>query len=165
MNLCAGDIPVQADRGYEAPGGADPDSFESALAEMEGAVVESCAAHSEWPARIAAGINGAIEFAISNPAVARKLAIDSRAVGPQEGSIYPEMVQRLAALLGAGAPRSERLPASSDESIVWVIVAIISCHVRSGTVDSLGDGDPDLVFLALLPYVGFADACRWSATL
>jgi hypothetical protein len=165
MNLCAGDIPVQADRGYRGPERPDSDSFESAIAEIEGAVVESCAAHSEWPARIAAGINGAIEFAISNPAVARKLAVDSRAVAPPEGSTYPEMIQRLSALLGAGAPRSERLPASSDESIVWVIAAIVSCHVRSGTVDSLAEGDPDLVFLALLPYVGFAEACRWSATL
>lgn len=163
MNLCAGNSPVQADLGYEAPRSVDPGAFESAIAEMESAVVAACAAHTEWPARIAAGINAAIEFAISNPAAARTLAIDSRAVEPREGSVYPEMIQRLATLLGTGAPRAERLPASSDESIVWVIAAIVSCHVRAGTVDSLGDGDPDLVFLALLPYVGFAEACRWSS--
>jgi hypothetical protein len=127
--------------------------------------VASCEAHTEWPARIAAGINAAIEFTISNPAAARTLTIDSRVSEPREGSVYSEMIQRLAALLAAGAPRSERLPGSSDESIVWVIAAIVSCHVRAGTVDSLGDTDPDLVFLALLPYVGFAEACRWSSTV
>ena len=75
------------------------------------------------------------------------------------------MIKRFAALLADGAPRSERLPASSDESVVWVIAAIVSCHVRAGTVDLLGDSDPDLVFLALLPYVGFAEACRWSSAV
>lgn len=165
MNLCAEDIPVQAERDYEAPRTLDPDALESVLADMESAIVASCATQSEWPARIAAGINAAIEFTIANPVAARKLAVDSRAVELREGSVYPEMIQRFAALLGAGAPRSERLPASSDESIIWVIAAIVGCHVRAGTVDSLAEGDPDLVFLALLPYVGFAEACRWSATL
>jgi hypothetical protein len=132
---------------------------------MERAVVESCDEHAEWPARIAAGINSAIDFMVANPAAARALAAKSRS-GEEEGDAgYVEMIDRFAGLLGAGAPRSERLPASSDESIVTLIAAIVSCHVRAGTVEALSSRDPDLVFLALLPYVGFAEASRWSMTL
>ena len=161
MNLCAEDTAAQADLGYGGPRVAG-DTFGSAIARMERAVVESCDEHAEWPARIAAGINSAIDFMVANPAAARAVAVQSRS-GEEEGDAgYVEMIDRFAGLLGAGAPREERLPASSDESIVSLIAAIVSCHVRAGTVDALSNRDPDLVFLALLPYVGFAEACRWS---
>ena len=161
MNLCAEDVAAQADLIYEEPRAAG-DTFGSAITRMKRAVVESCDAQAEWPARIAAGINSAIDFMVANPAAARALAVQSRS-GEEEGDAgYVEMIDRFAGLLGAGAPREERLPASSDESIVTLIAAIVSCHVRAGTVDALSNRDPDLVFLALLPYVGFAEACRWS---
>ena len=164
MNLCADDMAAQADLVYGGPRAAG-DTFGSAIARMERAVVESCDEQAEWPARIAAGINSAIDFMVANPAAARALAAKSRS-GEEEGDAgYVEMIDRFAGLLGAGAPRAERLPASSDESIVTLIAAIVSCHVRAGSVEALSSRDPDLVFLALLPYVGFAEACRWSATL
>jgi hypothetical protein len=164
VNLCADDTAAQADLVYGGPRVA-ADTFGSAIARIERAVVESCDEHAEWPARIAAGINSAIDFMVANPAAARVLAVKSRS-GEEEGDAgYIEMIDRFAGLLGAGAPRSERLPASSDESIVTLIAAILSCHVRAGTVDALSNRDPDLVFLALLPYVGFAEACRWSTAL
>ncbi len=165
MNLCAEDTAVRVELGLGGRGTGDADAFETAASDLEAAVSAACGTHDEWPARIAAGINATIEFAIDNPAAARALTVDSRAVERQEGSGYPEMIARFAALLGSGAPRAEALPASSDASVVWVIAAIVCRHVRSGTIESLADGDPDLVFLALLPYVGFAEACRWSAAL
>jgi hypothetical protein len=164
VNLCADDAAAQGDLVYGAPRAAGG-TFGSAIARMERAVVESCDEHAEWPARIAAGINSAIDFMVANPAAARTLAVQSRS-GEEEGDAgYVEMIDRFAGLLGAGAPRAERLPASSDESIVTLIAAIVSCHVRAGTVDALSNRDPDLIFLALLPYVGFAEACRWSTSL
>ena len=128
-------------------------------------MVASCGRHEEWPARVAGAIGGLIDFLVANPGAARALAIDSRAGDAEDDGDYLEMIARFAALLGGGAPRSERLPASSDRSVVSVIAAIVSCHVRAGTMETLGEGDPDLIFLALLPYVGFAEACRWSASL
>lgn len=164
MNLCADDTAAQAGLVYGGPRSAG-DTFGSAITRMERAVVESCDEQAEWPARIAAGINSAIDFMVANPAAARALAVQSRSSQEEGDAGYVEMIDRFAGLLGAGAPREERLPASSDESIVSLIAAIVSCHVRAGTVEALSNRDPDLVFLALLPYVGFAEACRWSTTL
>ena len=114
MNLCAEDIAVEAS-GSDTRGrtSAESDTFESAIARIEQAVVESCGRHEEWPARIAGGIGAAIDFLIANPAAARALAIDSRSARRDDAD-YLEMIARFAALLGDGAPRSERLPASSD---------------------------------------------------
>jgi hypothetical protein len=164
MDICVGEMPALGEVGYEGSK-ADLHAFDEAVEQIESAVLASCDGHTEWPARIIAGINAAIEFMVANPGATRALAIDSRAGVSEGGSGYPGMIGRFAGLLGAGAPRSERLPASSDESVISVIAAIVSRHIRAGTVESLRKGDPDLVFLALLPYVGFAEACRWSATL
>jgi hypothetical protein len=162
MNLCAEDTVVRADLEY---GGARAggDTVGSAIAQMESAIVDSCDEHAEWPARIAAGVNSAIDFMVANPAAARALAVRSRCSEEEGDAGYVEMIDRFAGLLGAGAPHAERLPASSDESVVSLIAAIVSCHVRAGNIEALSNRDPDLVFLALLPYVGFAEACRRSA--
>ena len=160
MNLCAEEIAAQPDGRR-----TEPDTFESAIERIERAVLASCEGHAEWPSRVSAGIRAALDFLIANPGAARVLAIDSRSAGPELDTDYVEMIGRFATLLGDGAPRSARQPASSDRSVVTVITAIVTCHIRAGTVESLRAGDPDLVFLALLPYVGFAEACRWSSTL
>jgi hypothetical protein len=167
VNVCAEQIAVGGDLGKETRAAAAAD-FESAIARIESAVVDACDQALDWPARIAAGIAAALDFMVADPAAARALTIDSRSAGTggtgQDGD-YAEMIGRFAALLGADAPRSDRLPGSSDRSVVSVIAAIVSCHVRAGTVEQLGKGDPDLVFLALLPYLGYAEASRWSGTL
>jgi len=163
MNLCADDTTVGAEVGYGASR-RHTNSFETVFAEVEQVMMGACAEEQEWPAQIARGITAAIDFLAENPRAAKTLTVDSRS-GAGEQSDYPAMIGRFAALLGDSAPSSQRLPASSDHSVVAVIAAIVSCHVRAGTIDSLSEGDPDLVFLALLPYAGFAEASRWSASV
>jgi len=163
MNVCV-DMPVGPEiLGEGRRAGAD--GFESAIARIERAVAGSCARQSEWPASVAAGLEAAIEVLIADPGAARALATDHRSGLPEHQAGYEQMIDRFARLLAQAAPPADRLPGSSDRSIVTVIAAVVSCHVRAGTIDSLADGDPDLVFLALLPYLGFAEASRWSAVL
>ncbi len=137
-------------------------SFAEAVSGIETAVVGSCDAHEEWPARVVAGITAAVDFVSSEPVAARALAIDARSEEP-DGAAYHQAIDRFAHLLGAGAPRPERLPASTDRSVVSVIASVISCHIRTGTTRVLSAGDPNLIFLALLPYMGFDEATRWSS--
>lgn len=163
MRAYAEDQSAHGSTGFEGRR-SDPTELEAAIAELEAAVVESCDAGAEWPARVTAGIEAAVGFVAANPGAARTLTVDSRC-RPEGEAGYPQLIERFAGLLGAGAPRSDRLSASSDESVVSLIAGIVSCHIRAGTVDALVDGDPDLVFLALLPYVGFAEASRRSSAL
>ena len=166
VKLSSVDSPAKRDPSYDERVSVEPqtETFEAAIAAIEAEVLVSCAQHAEWPARIAAGIRAALDFAVANPRAARTLMIDSRSGEPEAGN-YLQMIGRFTQLLGEGAPQEERLPASSDEAVVCAIATIVSYHVRTGTVDRLREGDPDLVFLALLPYVGFAEASRWSRSL
>jgi hypothetical protein len=168
-----GDRPLQFGPSHDEPLSVEtqtplrethPYSFETAVDELESAVVAPCEPELEWPARIAAGIRAALAFAAANPAAARALTVDSRLDESGEGDDYVRMIGRFAALLGESAPPAERLPASSDKAVVSAIAMIVSHHVRAGTAERLSQEDTDMIFLVLLPYVGFHEASRWSAS-
>jgi hypothetical protein len=171
LNLRTEDLPVEFESSHAEPLSFDPDppprarayDFDAAAAAVEAAIQEHCEPELEWPARIAAGIRAALAFAVANPEAARALMVDSRADDSDETGDYLRMISRFAELLGQGAPQEQRLPASSDRAVVSAVATIVSSNVRAGTVDSLLRGDTDIIFLVLLPYVGFEEASRWSS--
>lgn len=77
-------------------------------------------------------------------------------------SPYEGIVQRLADLIAATAPTDSRLPGSTDEALVAGIIGLVGDHLRIGHTEALERLRPDLVLLALLPYLGFDEACRWA---
>jgi hypothetical protein len=164
MNVCLEGNPAGTN-GLGEGRRAGAAAFESAIARIERAIADSCAERLQWPDRVAAGLEAAIEFLIANPGSARALVGDRHSGLPDLDVLYDGMVGRMALMLSSGAPAPGPLPASSARSTVRVIAAVVGCHIRAGTIDSLAKRDPDLVFLALLPHLGFAEASRWAAEL
>lgn len=141
--------------------GPREEAFPRALDDLETAVLEACSAEVEWPARVAAGVCAGVDFAIANPGIARDLAIDPASdVGYL--SRYERVVGRLAGFIRVVAPSEARLPASTDEALIAGIVGVVGDHLRVGRLDRLAELRPELVLLALLPYLGFAEARRWA---
>ena len=171
LNLRTEDLPVEFESSHGEPLSVDlqphgpprSQSFEGAIDAFEAAILADCPPDLEWPAMVAGGIRAALAFAAANPDVARTLTVDSRADEPEEADDYLRVIGRFADLLGEDAPHADRLPASSDRAVVCAIVTIVSHHLRAGTIDRLSQGSTDMIFLVLLPYVGFHEASRWSA--
>jgi hypothetical protein len=136
------------------------------LEELQVAVARGCAAASSgaWASRFASGIRAALSFAVSNPAAARAL-IDSRAADAEGAENYRELIDSFSAQLRECAPAEDRLPLSSDEALVASIAGVVSGCLHAGSAERLHDLAPYLVYLALLPYVGFEEAWRWSDLL
>jgi hypothetical protein len=132
-----------------------------ALANLETAVLQACAAEGEWPGRVAAGIYAGVDYAIANPEVAEALASDA-SPGTDTLRRYETVIGRLAGFLRANAPISQRLPESTDEALVAGIVGLVGDHLRLGRLDRLAELRPDLVLLMLLPYLGFSEAQKWA---
>src|SRR5690348_10365166 len=128
-----------------------------ALAELEVAVLDACAAEVEWPARIAAGIYAGVDFAIARPQV-----VEAVSQGPDTVAEYESALGRLVGFLQAHAPIEKRLPGVPDEALVAGIVGVVGDHVRLGRVDRLEELRADLVLIALLPYLGFEEAREWA---
>lgn len=136
------------------------DDFSTNLAKLQSAILEACGREDEWPAKLAAGIYAALDFAAADRAAARILIVD--VWDRNEGDHYRQMIGCFSKLLGELAPRDERLPTSSDEALVGSIATVVADHVRSGRLNRLGAIAPELVHLTLLPYLGFDEAKRWT---
>jgi hypothetical protein len=135
--------------------------FPLALANLETAVLDACASEEEWPAQIAAGICAGIDFAIAHPEIADAVAYDGVA-GADSLRRYESIIGRFAGFLRVKAPTGNRLPGSTDEALVAGMVGLVGDHLRIGRQDRLAELRPELVLLALLPYLGFAEAQRWA---
>lgn len=136
-------------------------AYPLALANLEAAVMDACAAEDEWPAQIAAGVNAAVDYAIAHPEVAELLAADAPA-GADTLRRYETVIERFAGFIRVRAPVDSRLPGSTDEALVAGMVGLVGDHLRIGRLDRLKELRPELVLLTLLPYLGFAEAQRWA---
>jgi hypothetical protein len=135
--------------------------FGQLLGGLEASVACACRSHDEWPAQVAAGIYAGVEFSIEHPTVVDAVLVLAREESRSPGA-YTGTISRLAALISRDAPVGSRLPGSTDEALVAGIVGLVGDHVRVGRFEDLRALRPDLVLLALLPYLGFADAQEWA---
>jgi hypothetical protein len=136
---------------------AESPDFARSLEQLHTAVSWGWGSEGEWAARVAGSIRAALAFAIDNPAAARALTVTSRCGEPGG---YDELIAELSTRLGHATPADLRPTASTDTAVVNSIASVVGDHVRSDRINRLEEVAPDLVCLALLPYVGFDEARR-----
>jgi hypothetical protein len=136
-----------------------PDDFEQVSARLESAVLDACRRCEEWPAKVAAGIYAALDFAVDDKAASRCLAIERPRSRPDERR-YALTIDRFAKLLGAQAP--QRRLVSTDRAAIRSVAAMIAEPLRSGHPQRLTEIGPELLQLLLVPYLGFAEAKSWA---
>jgi hypothetical protein len=148
-------------RDHEDSGRDRGEPFGRLLGELEACVAAACRPREAWPEQVAAGIYAGVEFAIDHPAVVDALLVleTTERASP---SGYSGTLERLARLISRDAPEGSRLPGSTDEALVAGIVGVVGDHLRVGRFEALEALRPDLVLLALLPYLGFDEAREWA---
>lgn len=135
--------------------------FAAARGRLERAVAAACAGQRDWPAGVAAGVHAAVRLAAEDPAAALALTDRAAARWKARDPEYVAAVEHFASLLSAGAPpRNPRLP--DAPAVVARIFRQINLELESGRAAELTEVAPDLTFLALMPYLGFAEAREWS---
>ncbi len=138
----------------------DPREFTASFDCLSEAVGEACARQREWPQRVVAGIDAAVRFAAADPAAARRLAAgaDER----EDGDRLGQVIDHFAALLREGAPEDRPLPPTTGEALVAGIVSMFGGHLRTDRLGRLAELTPDMAYFALVPYLGFEEAKRWT---
>jgi len=131
------------------------------LEELQVAVAKACAGDGVWASRFAAAVRAALDFAVANPTAARAL-IDARDSDSSSARRYREMLDAFSLQLRDGAPSGEKPPTYNDEALVKSIAGVVSGYLHWGSADRLDEIAPHLVYMALLPYVGFDEAKQWS---
>lgn len=140
---------------------ASGEDFSASFHELQQLVQDSCRRQVKWEAKVVAGIDAVLEFAAASPSKALALTVNARR--PAFGERNPEQVvlAHFAGLLDELTPAERPLPVSTDKSIVESIAAVVRGHLLAGTEDQLPEVAPDLVYLALLPYLGLEGTKRW----
>jgi hypothetical protein len=135
------------------------DDSSTSFAELEAKVGRACEHERDWRAKVAAGIYAALDFTLADADAARALTIEagpSRSGAPEA----PNLTRHFGEMLAEVAPPGQS--AAANEAVVGSIVSVIGDHLRRNRLDRLTAAGPDLVHLALLPYLGFAEAKQWA---
>ena len=111
----------------------------------------------DWPAKVRAALAAALAFALRKPAAAQFLAAEIQAGDRAARAAQAESIDRLAAKLSEGRrpyPAADGLNPSTERVIVAGLVALIGNRLLAGQVELLSDCEPELVELALAPFLG-----------
>jgi len=141
-------------------------AFDAAFARLQVAVESACAARSEWPAGVLAGIRAALEWAAAEPAAAQLLTNEALAAGAPGFARYDRMVSYIADLLLPGrelATHGERLPEVTERAVASGLAMLVAQRLSLGRESDLPDLAPEVAQFALTPYLGTAEARRVAA--
>jgi hypothetical protein len=135
--------------------------FGRCRARLELAVANACDHDLDWPSAVVAGVHAAVEFAAADPAAALVLTAATNGRPSDGAPEFGALVDHFARLLSRAAPPpNPRLP---DAPVVIARIARqVKLQIEVGRSERLMEIAPDLAFLALMPYVGYASARRWS---
>lgn len=128
-----------------------------------GLVFRACNAAPEWPLKVKSVIVAALDYAAAEPAQMSLLTLDALSANVEMAQRVLTSTEHLAALLSRGRELSEEaaaLPELTEKSVVGALTAIVSSRIASGEAERLPELAPQLVELALAPYVGAAEAKR-----
>jgi AcrR family transcriptional regulator len=145
------------------------DCFLAAYEMIETHVLDSMlsapGAGEPWPERVRARLAALLDVLARDAAVSRCFLIEPLAAGVDLSSRYREAMQLLAATL-----RPEPLPSEldmevRDQALIGGIATLIVRRINAGGAARLPELLPDLVELALAPYLGREEAKRQAAAV
>ncbi len=127
---------------------------------------EAYDAHKDdWPRAVAAGLRALIDYLASEPAHAHLSLVDTFAASPDAIHIRDSALDSFSAYLTPGyalAGKRRAVPAIAAEAITGGIWQILHDYVDAGRVADLPDVVPQVIYLALVPFIG-AEAAAGAA--
>lgn len=133
--------------------------FERLSAEM----AEACEGVEAWPLRVRASLVAILSYLAEAHGLARALMIEAAAISLAACQHQLAALDRFATLLSDGRrryPRAAALPAPAERVLVGGIASLIAAHLLAEEPRALRGLEPDLVELALAPYLGESEARR-----
>jgi AcrR family transcriptional regulator len=117
----------------------------------------------DWPMGVAAGIRALLEYLASEPAHAHLTVVDTFAASPLAIEIRDTGLHAFAAYLQPGyhcAPPGRSVPPIAPEAIAGGIWQVLHNHIEHARVEDVATLAPQLVYVALAPFIGGKEAAR-----
>ncbi len=126
-------------------------------------VADAFASEAAWPERIRRGLQAMLELLADRPESARVGLVEVLAAGPRALERYDHAVRRFVPLFEQGrgeSPYGGQLPPNISEAVVGGIAQVLYLRVLAGDTSTLPDALDELLYFALVPYLGHNGATR-----
>jgi AcrR family transcriptional regulator len=138
-------------------------ALDELIGQLKYMVLERASCPAPWPERIRLGLQTLLAALACNPDGARVALVESLSVGEAAVERLRAALQTFVPILEQGracAASTEHLPPQASEAVVGGIAAILHRRVLEGRTAELPALLPDLVYFALMPYLGHHRALR-----
>lgn len=132
-------------------------AYDAVVEQLLTRVLEAFEAADGFVGQTSACLGALIDFISSEPAFAHMCIVEVLAAGPEAVTRRNGAMAGLAALVERGAdelPKKSRPPMLTAETLVGGIYEVLYSRILQGQIDDIPGLLPDLVYSALLPYVG-----------
>jgi AcrR family transcriptional regulator len=140
-------------------------AYEMIEAHVLDSMLSAPGAGGPWPERVRARLAALLEVLSRDTAVSCFFLIEPLAAGGDVAARYRDAMQLLAGTLRPEPPPSELDMEVRDQALIGGIATLIVRRLNSGSADLLSELLPDLVELALSPYLGRDEAKRQAVAV
>ncbi len=124
----------------------------------------ACPSEASWPDRVRLGLAAFVGALVTDPARTRIAMIESERAGPAATRELRRAYERFVPYFDEGRKVvSYELPAPTSDAVVGGIALTVQRQVADGDIQGLWKVLPDLVYFALVPYLGHRRASALSA--
>ncbi len=117
----------------------------------------------DWAMGVAAGIRALLDYLASEPAHAHLTVVDTFAASPLAIEIRDTGLHGFAAYLQPGyhhVPAGRTVPGIAPEAIAGGIWQVLHHHIEHEHIEDITELAPQLVYVALAPFIGGKEAAR-----
>ncbi len=129
---------------------------------VRGAMLAAGDPAEPWPDQVRARLAALLDTLAGDPSVARFFLVEPLAAGGEIAARYRDAMQLLAETIRPQSTPSEMNVEVRDQVLMGGIATLISRRLNAGEAGRLGELLPDLVELALAPYLGRDEARRFA---
>jgi AcrR family transcriptional regulator len=132
-------------------------ALDAMVARLQSSVLDQFDKTAPWPERVRMGLKALLAALASDPEAARVGMVECLSAGPGAGERYRQTLSAFVPLLEEGrrhAAYPEHLPPQTSEAVVGGIASILHRRVLEERTPELPTLLGDLVYFALVPYMG-----------
>jgi len=139
------------------------EAYDGLVERLSARITAAYATETKWPERVRAALHALLDALTERPSAARVGLVEVLAAGPRALERYDLALRRFVPLLEDGrreSPYGGQLPPNISEAVVGGIAQVLYLRVLTGDVEGIGDAIEELLYFALVPYLGHARATR-----
>ncbi len=123
----------------------------------------ACPSEASWPERVRLGLRAFVGALVTDPARTRIAMVESERAGPAATRELRRAYERFVPYFDEGRSIvSYELPGPTADAVVGGIALTVQRQVADGDIQGLWSVLPDLVYFALVPYLGHRRASALS---